>query len=87
MTVELRAAIPQFTVVDVVRTAERYRDQLGFEIVGYWREPPVFAIVRRGEVQILFNRTAPGTPPRSGRAGLVIAAGEPIEPRPEGETR
>jgi catechol 2,3-dioxygenase-like lactoylglutathione lyase family enzyme len=52
----------------VVRTAEYYRDVLGFEIVGYWATPPAFAIVRRNRVEMFFNR-ADGSPPRTGRAG------------------
>lgn len=63
--VRLVAAVPQFTVPDLVRTAEYYRDVLGFQIAGYWDgeqvslvtdPPPVFAIVWRDEVQIFFNR-------------------------------
>lgn len=46
---------PQFAVSDVVKAAEYYRDFLGFEILGYWLEPPVYAIVRRGSVQIHFG--------------------------------
>jgi predicted enzyme related to lactoylglutathione lyase len=64
----LRATIPQFTVTDVVRTAEYYRDVLGFTIAGYWQEPPVFAIVHRDDVEVFFNQAAPGTEPRTGRA-------------------
>lgn len=68
--------MPQFTVPDVVRTAEYYRDTLGFEIAGYWdgerssseADPaPVFGIVARGRVQIFFNR-ANGSQVRTGRA-------------------
>jgi hypothetical protein len=36
MKVRFEAAVPQFTVPDVVRTAEYYRDVLEFEIAGYW---------------------------------------------------
>jgi len=43
---------PQFVVPDVVATAEYYRDKLGFEIRGYFLDPPVFAIVRRGAAEI-----------------------------------
>ena len=59
------AAVPQFTVPDLVRTAEYYRDVLGFQIAGYWDgervslvpdTPPVFAIVWRDQVQVFFNR-------------------------------
>lgn len=70
------AAVPQFTVRDVVQTAEYYRDVLGFEIDGYWdgerehldaRRPAFFGIVRRDQVRLHFNR-ADGTPGRTGRA-------------------
>jgi len=59
------AAVPQFTVPDLVRTAEYYRDVLGFQIAGYWdgesvsqapKTPPVFAIVWRDQVQVFFSR-------------------------------
>ncbi|HET6267531.1 MAG TPA: VOC family protein [Acidobacteriota bacterium] len=55
MTIQFKSAVPQFTVPDVVKTAEYYRDVLGFEIAGYWKDPPVFAIVKRDQVQVFFN--------------------------------
>lgn len=61
------AAVPQFTVPDVVATAEYYRDVLGFQIAGYWAEPPMFAIVWRDEVEIFFNK-ANTSEVRTGRA-------------------
>lgn len=51
-----RSIAPQFVVLDVVRTSEWYRDNLGFEILGYFLEPPVYAIVRRGNVEIHFGK-------------------------------
>ena len=63
--IRFEAAVPQFTVPDLVRTAEYYRDVLGFRIAGYWDGarvslvpdiPPVFAIVWRDQVQVFFNR-------------------------------
>lgn len=65
--VRFETAIPQFTVSDVVRTAEHYRDVLGFRIEGYWGTPPVFAIVSRDRARMFFNR-ADGTSVRTGRA-------------------
>jgi hypothetical protein len=62
-----RAIIPQFTVPDVVATAEYYRDVWGFRIVGYWKQPPVFAILERDGIELFFNLAAPGTQPRTGR--------------------
>ena len=40
-----KAICPHFVVPDVVASAEHYRDVLGFKIMGYWLDPPVFAIV------------------------------------------
>ena len=63
-TVRFEAAVPQFTVPDVSRAAEYYRDILGFQIAGYWDgervslttdPPPVFGIVRRDHVQVFFT--------------------------------
>lgn len=59
---EFRSIAPQFVVPDVRRTAEWYRDNLGFEILGYFfAEPPVYGIVRRGNVEIHFGRSDSGT--------------------------
>lgn len=68
MTALLKATIPQLTVPDVVRTAEYYRDVFGFTIAGYWKNPPVFAIVQRDNVELYFNQATSGTQPRTGRA-------------------
>ena len=48
----LKSIAPQFVVPDVVRAAEYYRDVLGFKILGYWLDPPVFAIIKRGDITI-----------------------------------
>lgn len=62
--IRFAAAVPQFTVPDLVQTAEYYRDVLGFQIASYWdgesvrskpEPPPLFAILRRDQVQIFFN--------------------------------
>src|SRR5438445_3960065 len=64
-TISFLSAVPQFTIADLVRTAEYYRDVLGFQIAGYWDgervsfatdPPPVFAIVWRDQVQVFFSR-------------------------------
>jgi len=47
---------PQFVVPDVVVAAEFYRDKLGFEVLGYFLDPPVFAIVRRDSAEIHFGK-------------------------------
>src|SRR5262249_9713789 len=75
-TIVFQSATPQFTVPDVVRTAEYYRDVFGFEIRSYWdgarvsfkaEPPPVFGIVRRDHVQVFFSR-ADQSAVRTGRA-------------------
>ena len=53
---KLRAIAPQFVVPDVVKAAEYYRDILGFKILGYWLDPPVFAIVERDDITIHFGK-------------------------------
>ncbi len=52
MTPQFLAVHPQFRVSDVVRTAEHYRDVLGFEILDYFGAPPVFVHVKRDGVLI-----------------------------------
>jgi catechol 2,3-dioxygenase-like lactoylglutathione lyase family enzyme len=73
----LYSVVPQFTVPDVVRTAEYYRDTLGFEVVSYWDGekshldptlPAVFGIVERDNIRMHFNRADPSSEVRSGRA-------------------
>jgi catechol 2,3-dioxygenase-like lactoylglutathione lyase family enzyme len=51
---------PQFVVPDVVMTAEFYRDKLGFAILGYFADPPVFAMVERDGVEIHFGKADKG---------------------------
>lgn len=53
---EFTGLAPQFVVPDVVKTAEFYRDKLGFEILGSFADPPVYAIVRRGNAEIHFGK-------------------------------
>jgi len=56
-TVKFDSAVPVLAVPDVVRTAEYYRDVLGFEISGYFGEPPVFGIVWRDHVEVFFSKS------------------------------
>lgn len=50
----------QLVVPDVVRTAEYYRDTLGFTILGYFLDPPVYAMVRRDDIEIHFGKSDTG---------------------------
>ena len=57
---EFYSLAPQFVVPDVVNSAEYYRDKFGFEILGYFLDPPVFAIVRRDGAEIHFGKSDRG---------------------------
>jgi len=55
-TVTFKRIATQFVVEDVVATAEYYRDVLGFEIVGYFADPPIYAMVARDGVEMHFGK-------------------------------
>jgi len=59
--VECRMISPQFVVPDVVAAAEYYRDVLGFRILGYFLDPPIYSIVARDSVEIHFGKADTGT--------------------------
>ena len=52
---------PQYVVPDVVTTAEFYRDKLGFTILGYFADPPVYAMVSRDAAEIHFGKADEGS--------------------------
>lgn len=52
-----KAICPTFIVPDVVASAEHYRDVLGFKILGYFLDPPVFAMVARDAAEIHFGKS------------------------------
>jgi uncharacterized glyoxalase superfamily protein PhnB len=68
--VVLKSVAPQIVVEDVVATAEYYRDVLGFEINGFWADPPVYAIVSRGGVEIHFGKSE-----KNGSSNSVVRSG------------
>lgn len=57
MNAKLIGIAPQLAVSDVVKTAEYYRDVLGFTIIGYALDPPVYAMVQRDGFQLHFSKT------------------------------
>jgi uncharacterized glyoxalase superfamily protein PhnB len=59
--VKIKGIAPEFVVNDVVQTAEYYRDVLGFEINGYFLDPPVFAIIERSGIRIHLGKSDAGT--------------------------
>jgi len=64
-------------VPDVVAAAEYYRDVLGFQVLGYFLDPPVYAMVGRDVAVIHFGKADHGVVPSSNqtrRRGLGIDA-------------
>ena len=57
----IRHIAPQFFTTDIPRTLAYYNDKLGFECVGTWQDPPVYAIVARDEQAIHFRCAEPPT--------------------------
>ena len=55
-TPQFRTVAPQFTVPDVVAAARYYSDVLGFETREFFGDPPVFAMLGRGPIEVFFNQ-------------------------------
>ena len=60
---QLKSIAPQFAVPDVIAAAEYYQDILGFRILGYFGQPPVFSIVARDNVEIQLGKSDPTASP------------------------
>jgi len=60
MAAKLTKAAPTFVVPDVVATAEYYRDKMGFTILGFFADPPVYAMIARDEVELHFGKIDDG---------------------------
>ena len=57
----IRQIVPLFFTTDIQKTLEYYREKLGFECLGTWQDPPVYAIVARNGCAIHFRCAAPPT--------------------------
>jgi len=55
----IRQIAPQFFTTDIPGTLAYYKDKLGFECVGTWQDPPVYAIVARDQHAIHFRCAEP----------------------------
>src|SRR5882724_6924267 len=55
----IRQIAPQFFTTDIPGTLAYYKDKLGFECVGTWQDPPVYAIVARDQRAIHFSCAEP----------------------------
>src|SRR5215208_906352 len=58
----IRQIAPQFSTTDLPSTLAYYRDKLGFDCVGTWQDPPVYAIVARDRQRIHFRCAEAPTP-------------------------
>src|SRR4026207_2154994 len=58
----IREIAPQFFTTDVLATLAYYKEKLGFDCLGTWQDPPVYAIVARDQNRIHFRCAEPPTP-------------------------
>jgi uncharacterized glyoxalase superfamily protein PhnB len=70
----IRQIAPQFFTTDIPRTVAYYKDKLGFECLGTWQNPPVYAIVARDQHAIHFRCAAPPTANRDKYADELLDA-------------
>jgi uncharacterized glyoxalase superfamily protein PhnB len=54
--------VPVFLTSDIPRTIVYYSEKLGFECLGTWSDPPVYAILARDQRVIHFRCAAPPSP-------------------------
>jgi uncharacterized glyoxalase superfamily protein PhnB len=57
----IRQIAPLFFTTDIPSTLAYYKDKLGFECLGTWQDPPVYAIVARDRHPIHFRCADPPT--------------------------
>ena len=58
----VRQIVPLFFTTDIPGTVAYYSNKLGFECLGTWQDPPVYAIVARDQQAIHFRCAEPPTP-------------------------
>jgi uncharacterized glyoxalase superfamily protein PhnB len=58
----IRQIAPLIFTTDLPATLAYYKDTLGFECLGTWQDPPVYAIVARDQHAIHFRCADPPTP-------------------------
>jgi catechol 2,3-dioxygenase-like lactoylglutathione lyase family enzyme len=58
----IRQIAPVFFTMDIPATVAYYKDKLGFECLGTWQDPPVYAILARDQHAIHFRCAEPPTP-------------------------
>jgi len=57
----IRQIVPLFFTMNIPGTLAYYKDKLGFQCLGTWQDPPVYAIVARDQHTIHFRCAEPPT--------------------------
>jgi uncharacterized glyoxalase superfamily protein PhnB len=57
----IRRIAPLFFTMDIPATLDYYKEKLGFECLGKWQDPPLYAIVARDQQAIHFRCAEPPT--------------------------
>src|SRR6202142_3688580 len=57
----VRRIAPLFFTMDIRATLAYYKEKLGFDCLGTWQDPPVYAIVARDQQVIHFRCAEPPT--------------------------
>ena len=55
----IRQVVPRFFTLDILDILAYYDAKLGFECLGTWQDPPVYAIVARDQQAIHFRCAGP----------------------------
>jgi len=58
----IRQIAPVFFTTDIPTTLAYYTEKLGFQCLGTWQDPPVYAIITRDNHAIHFRCADPPTP-------------------------
>lgn len=57
----IRLIAPIFFTTNIPATIAYYRDKLGFEVLGMYQDPPIYAIIAREQHSIHFRCAVPPT--------------------------
>ena len=57
----IRQIVPLFFTANIPAVLAYYKDKLGFECLGTWQDPPVYAIIARDQHAIHFRCAEPPT--------------------------
>jgi uncharacterized glyoxalase superfamily protein PhnB len=58
----IRQIVPLFFTTDIPGTLAYYKEKLGFDCLGTWQDPPVYAMIARDRQAIHFRCAEPPTP-------------------------